>query len=216
MNERDAVLDLWFPSGAGRDLETHRQFWEWRMRGGAHAAIVERFSALTERAARGELDAWAQTPRGRLALVVVLDQFSRSVWAGSPRAFAEDPRTVELVLEGLANGHYHALETAWEKTFCIIPLGHCEGPGHLARLDLAIELARAVLDSAPEHLKPMYEFNAQQAVLQRHVIAAFGRHPHRNLVLGRESTPEEQAYLAQGEFPHQREIHFSRRRPDAD
>src|SRR5262245_34949302 len=206
MNDRDAVLDFWFPAGVGADLETHRQYWEWRMRGGAHAAIVERFSQLTECAARGELAEWAQTPRGRLALVVALDQFSRSVWAGTPRAFAQDAKAVALVIEGLANGHYDALETAWEKTFCIIPLGHCEGPGHLERLDLGVQLARAVLDSAPAHLKPMYEFNAQQAVLSRQVIAAFGRHPHRNGVLGRESTPEERAYLERGEFPHEREL----------
>src|SRR5262245_34652675 len=75
MNDRDAVLDFWFPAGVGADLDTHRQYWEWRMRGGAHAAIVERFSQVTERAARGELEAWAGTPRGRLALVVALDQF---------------------------------------------------------------------------------------------------------------------------------------------
>jgi uncharacterized protein (DUF924 family) len=113
------------------------------------------------------------------------------------------------VLAGLANGHYDALATAWEKTFCIIPLGHWEGPGHLERLDLAIELARAVRDAAPAHLQPMYEFNAEQPVLHRQVIAAFGRHPHRNRVLGRASTPEERIYLEQGKFPHQREIVFS-------
>jgi uncharacterized protein (DUF924 family) len=215
MDDCDAVLGFWFPAGAGSDLETHRRFWEWRMRGGAHAAIVERFAELTERAARGELDALARTPRGRLALIVVLDQFSRSVWADSPRAFAQDAKAVALVMEGLANGHYDALATPWEKTFFIIPLGHCEGPGHLARLDLAIELARAVLDAAPARLKPLYEFNAQQPVLHRQVIAAFGRHPHRNLVLGRESTPAELAYLAQGKFPHQREMHLPRG-PDSD
>jgi uncharacterized protein (DUF924 family) len=139
----------------------------------------------------------------------VLDQFSRSVWADSPRAYAQDARASALVLEGIRNGHYDALETAWEKTFCIIPLGHCEGPDHLERLDLAIELARAVRDAAPAHLKPMYEFNADQPVLHRRVIAAFGRHPHRNRVLGRESTFEELAYLEQGNFPHQREIRFA-------
>jgi uncharacterized protein (DUF924 family) len=209
VNDRDAVLDFWFPAGAGVDLAIHRQYWEWRMRGGAHTAIVQRFSEITEHAACGELEAWARTPRGRLALVVVLDQFSRSVWADSPRAFAQDAKAVALVLEGIANGNYDALETAWEKTFYIIPLGHCEGPGHLERLDLAIELARAVLDAAPAHLKPMYQFNAEQPVLHRQVIAAFGRHPHRNRVLGRESSAAELAYLERGEFPHQREIRFS-------
>ena len=206
MEERDEVLDFWFPTGFGSDLATHREGWAWRMRGGADRQIVERFSQLTERAARGECDRWAETARGRLALVLVLDQFSRSVWRDSARAFAQDPKALALVLEGLENGHYAALGTAWEKTFFTMPLGHCEGPDLLARLDRSIALARAVLDEAPAHLKPLYEFSAEQPVLHRKVIAAFGRHPHRNRALGRESTPEELAYLEAGTFPHQREI----------
>src|SRR5262245_22026947 len=119
MNELEAVQRFWFPCDAGRDLATHRAYWTWRMRGGADESIVERFSEVTERAARGELDGWADTARGRAALIVVLDQFSRSVFRGSPRAFAQDKRSVELVIEGLVNGHYDTLN-AWEKTFCII------------------------------------------------------------------------------------------------
>ena len=89
MTELEEVLDFWFPAETGAaDLEGHQDFWAWRMRGGADASIVERFSATTERGARGEIDGWASTPRGRLALVIVLDQFSRSVWRDSPRAFA--------------------------------------------------------------------------------------------------------------------------------
>jgi len=206
MNDRDAVLDFWFPADAGVNLDTHRRYWEWRMRGGADAAIVARFAALTERAANGECDDWADTPRGRLALIVVLDQFSRSVWRDTPLAFAQDEKSVAFVRTGLANGHYRALSHPWEKTFFVIPLGHCEGPDHLARLDLAIALARAVRDEAPAHLKPFYDWNAEQPVLHRQVIAAFGRHPHRNRVLGRESTPEERAYLEEGRFPHQRDL----------
>jgi uncharacterized protein (DUF924 family) len=214
MEERDAVLDFWFPEGFGADLATHRAEWAWRMSGGADADIVERFSGLAERAARGECDRWAATPRGRLALVLVVDQFPRSVWRDSPRAFAQDPKALALVLEGLANGHYDALATPWEKTFFTMPLGHCEGPDHLARLDRCIALARAIHEEAPAHLKPLYEFSAGQPVLHRQVIAAFGRHPHRNAVLGRESTPEERAYLEQGVFPHQREIPlFAERAP---
>lgn len=206
MEERDAVLDFWFPDGLDADLETHRAYWISRMRGGADAAIVERFTATTERAARGDLDAWAESAPGRLALIVVLDQFSRSVWRASPRAFAQDPKALSLTLEGLDNGHFEALETAWEKTFFQLPLGHCEGPDLLQRIDRAIALSRAILDEAPPRLRPLYEFSAQQPVEHRKVIAAFGRHPHRNDVLGRESTPEERAYLHEGVFPHLRDI----------
>lgn len=200
------MLDFWFPAGAGKDLETQTEYWTWRMRGGADASIVERFSEITERAARGECEAWAGTPRGRLALIVVLDQFSRSVWRDSPRAFAQDQRAVDLVREALANGHYDALPNVWEKTFSIIPLGHCEGPDHLERLDLAVALARNILREAPEYLKRLYAFQAEKPGMVREVIRAFGRHPHRNRTLGRVSTPEEIAYLARGDLPHQRAI----------
>jgi uncharacterized protein (DUF924 family) len=206
LHERDAVLDFWFPAGCGADLATHREYWSWRMRGGADAAILARFTETTQRAARGELDAWAATPRGRLALVVVLDQFSRSVWRDTPRAFAQDPEALTLVLRGLDAGHYAALATPWEKTFFTMPLGHCEGPGHVRRLDRAVALAREILDAAPAHLKPLYAFSAEQPVLHRDVIRAFGRHPHRNAILGRTSRPEELSYLAKGVFPHQREL----------
>ena len=202
----DEVLAFWFPEGFGADLAAHREEWSWRMRGGADAAIVERFAALTEQAAGGACDRWAETARGRMALVLVLDQFSRSVWRDSPRAFAQDPKALALVLEGLANGHYAALRTPWEKTFFSMPLGHCEGPDHLERLDRSIALAQAVHAEAPAHLKPLYAFSAEQPALHRKVIAAFGRHPHRNRVLGRDSTPAELAYLEKGVFPHQREI----------
>jgi uncharacterized protein (DUF924 family) len=109
--------------------------------------------------------------------------------AGHARAFAQDPKALALVLEGLANGHYGTLRTPWEKTFFVTPLVHCEGPDHLERADRAVALARALLAEVPEHLKPLYEFSAQQPVGHRKVIAAFGRHPHRNRILGRESTP---------------------------
>ena len=206
MDERDEVLGFWFPERPGVDLGTHREQWLWRMHGGADAAIVERFSALCARAARGACDGWAETARGRLALVVVLDQFSRSVWRDTPRAFAQDPKALALALEGLANGHYDALGSVWEKTFFSMPLGHCEGPDHLARLDRVIALCRALVAEAPAELRPLYEFSAEQPVLHRRVIAAFGRHPHRNRVLGRTSTADELAYVAKGVFPHQREV----------
>ncbi len=206
MTEQSDVLEFWFPADAGDDLATHREYWTWRMRGGADAAIVERFSEVTERAARGDFDDWVASPRGRLALIVVLDQFPRSVWRGTPRAFAQDPKALAIALEGFDNGHFDALGTVWEKAFYQMPLGHCEGPDHLARLDRAVAIGRALLAEAPAHLRPLYEFSAEQPVLHRKVVAAFGRHPHRNDVLGRETTPEEQAYLDEGKFPHLREL----------
>src|SRR5690606_28678789 len=110
-----AVLEFWFPEGRSAEVDaaTHREHWAWRMRGGADEAIVARFSGLTADAAAGGLDRWASDPHGRLALIILLDQFSRSVWRGSPRAYAQDPAALSLAMAGLANGHYAALREPW-------------------------------------------------------------------------------------------------------
>lgn len=199
------VLDFWFPErGLDVNADVHRANWMWRMRGGADEQIIARYSELTDRAIQGDLDHWSDDPHGRLALIIVLDQFPRSIWRDTPLAFAQDERALSLALDGYSNGQYDALETPWFKTVYNLPLQHCEGPGHLDRLDLAISLAQSILADAPDHLKPGYTFAAEQPVEVRKVIAKFGRHPHRNKALGRPSTPEEEPYLAEGRFPHLR------------
>ncbi|MEW6017853.1 MAG: DUF924 family protein, partial [Pseudomonadota bacterium] len=116
--------------------------WFWRMRGGADSEIESRFSELTAEGAVGNLDPRASDSEGRLALIIVLDQFSRSVWRGNVRAFAQDKAALALAMEGLTNGQYAALPTPWFKVVHGLPLGHCEGPEHLERLDLLIRLRK--------------------------------------------------------------------------
>ncbi len=88
--EWQKVLDFWFPEGLRLDIDAneHRDHWMWRMRGGADEQITAKFSGLTDCAVRGELDQWKDIAQGRLALIIVLDQFSRSTWRNSPKAFA--------------------------------------------------------------------------------------------------------------------------------
>lgn len=200
------VLDFWFPEGrsSGIAAGTHRDHWSWRLHGGADDKIVARFADLTSSAASGDLDDWAGDPEGRLALIIVLDQFSRSLWRGTPRAFAQDPAALSLAMEGFSNGHYASLGTPWFRIVYSQPLGHCEGPDHLARIDLLIRLREEIAAEAPASLQPIYQSLVKQAGDVRKVIAAFGRHPHRNQVLGRESTQAEEAYIAEGDFPHDR------------
>ncbi|WP_099827513.1 DUF924 family protein [Oceaniglobus indicus] len=202
--EWDDVLDFWFPEGADLtiDAQTHRTHWRWRMQGGADDAIIARFSDLTGQAARGDLDHWARDPQGRLALIIVLDQFSRSVWRDDVRAFAQDPHALALTLAGISNGQYQDLETPWFRIVFGLPLGHCEGPDHLQRVDMLIDLREGIAAAAPHHLRPIYGSLADQARKVRKVVAAFGRHPHRNAILNRASTAAEQAYIADGQFPH--------------
>lgn len=207
------VLDFWFPEGRTVDVDaqTHQKHWFWRMQGGADEAIAARFPEPTVCAAEGGLEHWASDPEGRLSLVIVLDQFSRSLWRGTPRAFAQDAAALSLAMDGLENGHFQALATPWFKIAHTQPLGHCEGPDHLERIDLLISLREETASAAPGHLQPIYRSLVKQAEDIRQVIAMFGRHPHRNEILGRQSTLAEQKYLAKGDFPHLRAFQPIRR-----
>jgi uncharacterized protein (DUF924 family) len=196
----DDILAFWFPPGLDVDEETHRQQFQWWFGGGADEAIRAHHRPVLEAACRRELP-WADTPRGRLALIIVLDQFSRTVWQGTPQAYAQDPRARRLALEGFDLGHYAKLPTVWEKTFFLLPLGHAEQQG---LLDRCVALCDGLALEAPAHLQKLYAFSASQARGHRDVVARFGRQPHRNVVLGRTSTAEELAYLAAGELVHRR------------
>jgi uncharacterized protein (DUF924 family) len=202
-DEPERVLAFWFPDLSGADHARMVRQFEWWFRGGANAAVPERFAALFERAARGELDHWSAHPRSRLALILVLDQFSRALYKDSAQAYAQDPKALALALEGIRIGHYAALETPWEKTFFLLPLGHSE---ELAHLEHAVALAAELALGAPPELRKVLEHSASQARGHRDVIARFGRQPHRNALLGRQSTPEELEYLARGELVHKRAV----------
>jgi uncharacterized protein (DUF924 family) len=199
----DEVLAFWFPAGLARDGAALLRQAEWWFRGGADEEIIRRFPVLLTRAERGELDDWSHAARSRLALIVALDQFSRSIYRGSGRAFSNDPKALSLTLGGLASGQYAALETPWEKTFFVLPLGHSE---QLENLELVVKLTEELVREAPAELRTWFEFSANQARGNRDVIARFGRHPHRNEALGRESTSEELEYLARGELVHTRPL----------
>lgn len=200
------IINFWFPDGPNPETQAHLNFWSWRMRGGANDEIKAKYTEVTRRAAEGEFDNWANDPIGRLALIILLDQFPRTVWSGTSDAYAQDPKALGLCLEGLKNGHFDALENVCFKTVFKLPMEHCECPNHLANLDRVIAIADQILEDAPDNLKGVYEFAAEQPRKHRAVIAKFGRHSHRNEVLGRTSTPEELEYISKGVFPHESEL----------
>ncbi len=195
------VLQFWFPSRPSDDRAAMVRQWDWWFRGGGDADIIKHFSPLLERATRGEFDDWSCEPRSRLALIIVLDQFSRTIYRGTAQAFVQDSKATALAIEGIDIAHYAALETPWEKTFFLLPLGHSE---NLMNLDLAVKLADDLVKEVPQEYQALLEFSASQALRHRNVIARFGRHPHRNDVLGRQSTPEELEYLASEQLVHTR------------
>jgi uncharacterized protein (DUF924 family) len=204
MSSPEEVLSYWFPEEDIFDAD-RETFWRqmgWWFQGGPEVdrEIAERFGEVLEQARRGELDHWADTPRGRLALIVVLDQFSRNIYRGSPLSYAQDPKALELAV-GSIDAEMDRELSPMERIFFWMPLGHSED---LALQERVVRHQEEEAASAPPHLREMAEFGISQARAVRDVIARFGRHPHRNEILGRTSTPEEIEYLRTETPPHLR------------
>ena len=145
--------------------------------------IQERFGQTLEQACRAELHAWRATPQGRLAEVLVLDQFSRNVYRNTPRAFAQDPMALALAQEAIAAGAPAAL-SAVQRSFLYLPFMHSESPAIHAWAE------RLYRDNG---IPLNYDFELKHKL----IIDRFGRYPHRNEILGRASTVEEIEFLKQ-------------------
>jgi uncharacterized protein (DUF924 family) len=153
--------------------------------------IRARFGHDLEQAARGELADWARSARGRLALVIVLDQFSRNVHRGSARAFENDAQALRLCLDGIAAGVDRELATI-ERVFLYMPLQHAEDRDVQRR---SVECFARLAAEAPPSLADECRRILDYAHRHREAIDRFGRFPHRNDVLGRTSSPAEIAFL---------------------
>jgi uncharacterized protein (DUF924 family) len=172
-----AILDFWREAGPEKWFAKDEAF---------DTEIRRRFLAEVESAARGELSAWEETPDGVYALLLLLDQFPRNLYRGSPQAFAADPLALAVAERALACGFDQAFENP-ERRFIYMPFMHSED---LADQQRCIALCEASDD--PEGVK--------FAVIHRDIIRDFGRFPHRNPVLGRQSSAEERRFLDDGGF----------------
>jgi uncharacterized protein (DUF924 family) len=196
--EPESVLSWWFdgweddqPLGQG-DRATRRWF------GGdaeTDRAIVEALGSASDEAARGELAAWADAPRSALALVLLLDQVPRNRYRRDPRAFATDGLARQVTRRALAAGFDRSLSFI-ERSFLLLPLMHSES---LADHDQALAAYRALAAESEGHPRAAwFASNLDYELRHRAVIERFGRYPHRNAELGRDTTPEERAHLAGG------------------
>ncbi|HVH41873.1 MAG TPA: DUF924 family protein [Labilithrix sp.] len=155
--------------------------------------IRTRFAGAIERAVRGDLDTWKTTPRGRLAFVILLDQFSRNMFRGTPRAFAQDGLASAAALEAIAAGDERVLSIV-ERSFLYMPLEHSEDRELQQRCVTAFE---HLLADAPADLEKFVVNALDYAKRHAEIIERFGRFPHRSAILGRTSSPEELAFLEQ-------------------
>lgn len=181
MTTRD-VLDFWF----GKDPDEFQQA-RWFYPDESFDAIIRsQFGTTLGLASNGLLDSWTSTPKGALALVIVLDQFSRNMHRGTPSAFANDQKA-RRIADAAIKGYHDRELTPVQRVFLYLPFEHSED---LEDQDRSARLFDR-LASAPalsECIVAAYE--------HRSVIAQFGRFPHRNAILGRTSTPAESAYLS--------------------
>ncbi|MDX1487594.1 MAG: DUF924 family protein [Acidiferrobacterales bacterium] len=167
----------------------------WRLWFGANRRaddfICQRFGALLDQAARGELKDWAQTARGRLALILLCDQFSRNIYRGTAGAFAHDETALTECTEGIECGHDRELEPI-ERAFFYMPMEHCE---QLSMQERCVRHYEQLLQEVPPVTARGLRSFLQHAQDHRDIVRRFGRFPHRNRVLGRPSSVAEADFL---------------------
>ena len=171
------IVDFWREAGPKKWFIKDEAFDE---------AIRSRFGDVYEQAASGRLDSWAETPTGALAMIILLDQFPRNLFRGSPQAFATDAKALEIAGIALSRGDH---ETVAEDVnqFLAMPMMHSE---RLEDQETCLEWMRRIGEKG----------NVKAAKEHRDIIARFGRFPHRNAILGRDTSDEEAAFLAGGGF----------------
>lgn len=167
-------FDLWF----GKSPETD-------------GVVKEKFLESVERAGRGEYDSWQMTSKGCLALIVLLDQFPRNIFRDTPRMFEYDEKVLASCLGGLQTGVDKDLNP-FEKLFFYMPMEHSE---KIECQELSLKYFEKLLDESPEDFKQTFKTVYDYAVRHHEIIRKFGRFPHRNKILGRESTDEEVEFL---------------------
>lgn len=174
----EEILDFWASLG--------NEGW-WVKNPEVDQQIHDRFGNLHDQACNGELDHWAKTADGALALIIILDQFSRNMFRGNPKTFAQDEQALQIAKEAVDAG---LDKTCREdlRVFFYLPYEHSEC---IAEQEESVKLQYSIGDS-PEAMNAALE--------HREIVQRFGRFPHRNAVLGRHTTPAEQAYLDSGGF----------------
>lgn len=172
---QDEVLSFWFE-------EIDPKSW-WSAEPAFDEAVRRRFLGVLGQATQGELYGWRASPKGRLAEILVLDQFSRNIHRHTPRAFSQDPMALVLAQEAVA-ASVHAGLSAVERAFLLLPYMHSES-----------KLIHTQAEVLFRELTPRenYEFELRH----KSIVDRFGRYPHRNEILGRVSSPEEKAFLEQ-------------------
>jgi uncharacterized protein (DUF924 family) len=171
----DGRMDVWFGSDSVFDEE-----------------IAREFADDVELASEGKLDHWAHQPRGRLALILLLDQFRRNIFRNTPEAFAHDKAALKLCVEGAMEKKDKGLSPI-QRAFFYMPLQHAESRKVQKK---AVSIFNKLADAVSPTYRETFETMVQFAELHADIVERFGRFPHRNAIVGRANTPQEDEYLA--------------------
>jgi len=189
----DAILSFWFREQAlsAPQIDRRLDIWFGEDPVFDHECKKE-FSDDVAKATDGKLNHWAKEPRGRLALILLLDQFRRNIYRGTADAFAMDKAALKLCVEGAMEKKDKGL-TPIQQAFFYMPLQHAESRKVQAK---SVALFNRLAEAVSPTYRETFETIAQFAELHHDIIERFGRFPHRNKLLNRENTPEEDEYLA--------------------
>jgi uncharacterized protein (DUF924 family) len=193
----DAILTFWFMKKelSAPQIDGRMDAWFGGDQDFDHE-VVKEFSDDVERASEGELDHWAHEPRGRLALILLLDQFRRNIYRNTADAFAMDKAALKLCVEGAMEKKDKGLSPI-QRVFFYMPLQHAESRKVQEKSrEIYGRLSKSVSPTYKETFETVLHF----AELHADIVEQFGRFPHRNKLLKRENTPEEDKYLA-GDVP---------------
>ena len=193
----DTILSFWFKEHALSAPQIDQRMEIWFSENPLFDHEIEReFADEVAKASKGELDHWGTEPHGRLAQIILIDQFRRNIHRGTTRAFSKDQLALKLCVQGAMEKKDQSL-TAIQKVFFYMPLQHAESRKVQAK---SVELFRRLAETVSPTLRETFMTVAQFAELHKDIIDQFGRFPHRNKLLNRKNTPEEDEYLA-GDSP---------------
>ena len=193
----EAILSFWFkePNLSAPQIDRRMDVWFGEDPVFDHE-VKKEFADDVDLASEGRLGHWADEPRGRLALILLLDQFRRNIYRGTAEAFALDNVAVKLCVQGIVEKKNKGL-TPIQQAFFYMPLQHSES----AKVQVkSVEIYNRLAEAVSPTFRETFETIAQFAELHHDIIARFGRFPHRNKLVGRPNTPEEDEYLA-GDSP---------------
>jgi uncharacterized protein (DUF924 family) len=191
MNHQE-ILSFWFGYGSSNQdvIQDKSALW-WKKSPALDAEIKQRFEPCLISLKNNRLEDWKSTASSILAMILLADQFSRNIYRDTPAAFESDPLAASLCLQGIQDRKDSELKLV-ERVFFYMPLMHSESD---ELQDKSVELFTHIVDTSEPGEKKYFQGNLDYAIQHRDIVKRFGRYPHRNKILGRQSTPEESEFL---------------------